>query len=370
MQNQEVQDLLKKYQEGTCTMREKALLESWYLKQDINGINDLTNEQFVEDLTLIGKGLSLHQAVHRSIWPRIAAAASILVFLSVGGYFIFHKQSTQQIAQNQTHDIAPGGNKAILRSHGQIFNINNAKNGLLTQQGNTIISKTANGQLTYNNTAGNDAAMVYDTLIIPRGGQYRLKLADGSIAYLNADTKLRYPESFTGKERKVELISGEAYFEVVHNARMPFRVVAAGQTVEDIGTHFNISAYNDEPIVKTTLLEGSVKIYKGNENAVLVPGQQSQVGKASEIKVVSGVDTEEAVAWKNGYFLINDSDMAGIMRQLARWYDIKVVYEGKTPATLFHFKVARNLSLVEMLKIFELNDVKFKIEGRTLIVKS
>jgi len=369
MQNQEVQYLLKKYKEGTCTVREKALLESWYLQQGINGIEDLTNEQFVEDLTLIGKGLSLHETVHKSIWPRIAAAASILVFLSVSGYFIYHKQATQQIALNQIHDIAPGGDKAILRSHGKIFNINNAKNGLLTQQGNTTISKTADGQLAYNNKAG-DGAMVYDTLIIPRGGQYRLKLADGTIAYLNADTKLRYPENFTGKERKVELISGEAYFEVVHNDRMPFRVVTTSQTVEDIGTHFNINAYENESVIKTTLLEGSVKIYKGNENTILIPGQQSQVNKTGRIKVITDADTEEAVAWKNGYFLVNDADMGSIMRQLERWYNIKVVFEGKTPTTLFHFKVSRNLSLVEMLKIFELNDINFKIEGRTLIVKS
>jgi len=372
MEMESIQQLIEKYKQGTATAPQQEQLLAWYRQLAYQDAEYPDEEEAVRArmLARLNDETARKTQKVRPLWPRIAAAASILAILSVGGYFLLNKKPTQQLASNYKNDVAPGSNKAVLTlANGHKISVTDAAIGNLTHQAGNKIAKTADGQLVYT-AAKAGTKMVYDTLTIPRGGQYQLKLADGSKVWLNAATSIRYPENFTGPERKVELIYGEAYFEVVHNARMPFRVVATGQTVEDIGTHFNISAYKDEPVIKTTLVEGSVKVSKGKETAILKPGQQSIIRSINNSIIVQDADTDEAVAWKNGYFLVNEADIASIMRQLARWYNIEVVFDGKYPSTLYHFKVSRNLTLTEMLKVFELDGINFKIEGRTLIVKS
>lgn len=370
MQYKEAKEIIDRYNAGVATEEEKALVESWYAQ--LRGDDVLISEQ---NINLIKDEIYQSLPIHFDkapvrLWPRIAAAASILLFLSISSYFLFLKQPGRQTAQNQIQDILPGGDKAILRAHGKTYRIDNAKNGLITQQGTTIINKTANGQLMYSHKAGGETeAMVYDTLTIPRAGQYQLKLADGSLAWLNANTKMRYPERFTGNERVIELISGEAYIEVVHNEKMPFKINVKGQTISDIGTHFNINAYDDEPIIKTSLIEGCISVSKGSKTVILKPGQESIVQPANNTIVVHNGNPEEAIAWKNGYFRFNNEDIQGIMRQLSRWYNIDVAYQGSVPTDGFNGKISRFKNISQVLRMLESTKlVHFKIEGRRVTV--
>ena len=305
------------------------------------------------------------------LWPRIAAAASIIIAVSSGTYFILHKKQTaQQTAENQ-NDVPPGSNKAILiMANGKQIVITGAKNGLLAQQGNTAITKTADGKLLYSSSGTNKGIMLYDTLIVPRGGQHQVKFSDGSIAYLNADSKLRMPENFENSDRTVELISGEADFHVVHNAKSPFRVKVKGQITVDIGTEFNINAYPEETTIKTTLLEGSVKVYSKGKSSILKPTQQSSVNPSSSTIRVYNVDTDEAFSWKNGKFIFSSTPLDNIMRQVSRWYDVEVVYQDDSiKQKQFSAISTRFANVSQVLHNLELTgEVKFKIEGKRITV--
>lgn len=316
--------------------------------------------------------------MYKRTWYRVAAAAIILLLLSVGGYFIFNRPAQKQIAQTEKrqqpykNDIAPGGNKAILTlANGTQIILDSAANGALTQQGNTKIIKLDSGRLAYNSLNEKPGEVLYNTISTPRGGQYQIVLADGSKVWLNAASSLRFPASFTGKERKVEL-TGEGYFEVAKNAAMPFRVNANGMQVEVLGTHFNINAYNDEDVIKTTLLEGSVKVREGASGTIIKPGQQALVENQgnpliSKIRVQT-VDVDGAVAWKNGYFSFDKADLPTVMRQIARWYDVEISYEGNIPKREFGGKIDRNSNASQVLKILEESKVHFRIEGKKIIV--
>lgn len=375
MNQEEILLLIKKYNEGECSPEEINLLETWYVNQDQLFHQEIDENKMEQDLNDIARNLPTVQR-KAVIWPRIAAAASILLFLSVGAYFIVHKQSVQQVAQNQIHDIKPGGNKAILTlAGGKQVILTDAKNGTIAKQGNTVINKTASGQIVYNvnqipfpeEKAGNVAM---NTITTPRGGKWNLTLSDGTKVWLNAASSVTYPTAFIGKERNIA-ITGEVYFEVMHNAAQPFRVSVNGQTVEDIGTSFDINAYNDEPIMKTTLLSGSAKVSNAGGTTILKPGQQAQV-KTSEINqkltVIYDSDMEQTIAWKNGMFIFNRADLHTLMRQLSRWYDVDVVYKGTVKDDVFFGKIKQSNNLSKILNILELGDVHFRTEGKKLIV--
>ena len=270
--------------------------------------------------------------------------------------------------KEMNHDVAPGGNRAVLTlANGSQIILDSAANGNLAQQGNTKIVKLDSGQLAYNSLNERSDDVLYNTISTPRGGQYQIVLADGSKVWLNAASSLKFPTAFTGKERKVEL-TGEGYFEVAKNARMPFRVAVTGMTVEVLGTHFNINAYIDESTIKTTLLEGSVKVAKSDRQLVIKPGQQAELTPNAEFIIHNSIDVDEVMAWKNGLFNFNKADIKEIMRQAARWYDVDVVYEGNISGEKYIGKVARNTNLSEMMKILELNGVKYRIDGRKITV--
>jgi transmembrane sensor len=307
------------------------------------------------------------------LWFQIAAAASIVFILSIGGYFLLHKPGVQQYSVNAKNDIAPGGNKAILvLANGKQIILTAAKNGLLSQQGSVAVNKTADGQLVYNNANPKseikhpNSEITYNTMITPRGGTYSVTLSDGTKVWLNDVSSIKYPTAFTGKERDVE-ITGEAYFEVAHNPNKPFRVTVAGQTVEVLGTHFNINAYPEEGPIRTTLLEGKVKVTRNGQTATLLPGQQAQAG-ISSINVFDHADTEQATAWKDGFFRIDNSDLPTIMRQVERWYDVTVVYQGKIPSVHFSGEMRRNVEASKLLHMLSFFDIHYQIQGRTIIV--
>ncbi|MCC8426876.1 FecR family protein [Mucilaginibacter sp. UR6-11] len=361
-----------KWQDGTITDLEKKEFEEWYADfEDVLEINsDESHEEAERRLyNLIVKRGNIGPK-RTSKWPRIAVAASILFALGIGGYYI-DKQDQQQFAQIQIkNDIAPGGNKAILTlANGQHIVLTSAKNGQLALQGNTEITKTADGDIVYKQAGGQSATLstsVYNTVSTPIGGQYHLTLADGTNVWLDAASSIKYPTAFTGAERKVE-ITGEAYFEVAHNAAKPFRVQSNNQLVEVLGTHFNINSYADENETKTTLLEGSVKVTGLNGFKFIKPGQQA-VLKGNNLNVAEA-DVEEAVAWKYGYFRFNDEKISSVMRKLSRWYNIEVVFEGNPSDEGFNGKISRYKNISQALKMLEKTKaVHFKVEGRRVTV--
>lgn len=316
----------------------------------------------------------------RHLWLRIAAAAVIIIALSVGGYFIFKDHSIKPIAKTETqqpfkNDLAPGGNKAVLTlANGAQIILDSAGNGMLTQQGSTKIIKLDNGHLSYKSLNEKPAQVLYNTISTPRGGQYQVVLADGSKVWLNAASSLRFPTSFTGKERDVEL-TGEGYFEVAHNAAKPFKVSVNGVEVQVLGTHFNINGYNDEATIKTTLLEGSVKVGKGSASKMIRPGEQAQIENHSNPLnpkiMVQAVDVDAAVAWKNGRFIFHGNDIQSVMRQLARWYDVNVNYQGNVTDEEFVGMINRSRyeNISEILDMLEkTRTVSFAISGHNVTV--
>ncbi|MDO6431072.1 DUF4974 domain-containing protein [Flavitalea sp. BT771] len=269
------------------------------------------------------------------------------------------------------HDRLPGGNVALLTlSDGSVIALDSARTGLLTQQGNTKIAKLNNGQLAYKSLNEKPTALLYNTLTTPRGGQYRLILPDGTGVWLNAASSITYPTAFNGDERVVR-IAGEVYFEVQRDPAHPFKVTfnpgADSGSVEVLGTHFNINAYPDETTVKTTLLEGRVRVVS-KATTLLKPGQQASLDNTGHAAIFQDVDLDEVIAWKNGRFHFEDADIRTVMRQIARWYDVEVVFEGTITTEKFVGDIPRNSRLTEVFKILELSNVHFKVEDKKVTV--
>jgi ferric-dicitrate binding protein FerR (iron transport regulator) len=310
-------------------------------------------------------------------FQRVAAAIVILI-LGIGAYFLLPDRNIKELSKKETqdhlykNDVSPGGNKAVLTlSNGTKILLGNAANGTLAQQGNTKIIKLNNGQLSYStstqSSADKDVVMQYNTLTTPRGGQYHVTLPDGTQVWLNAASSLHYPTTFLGKERKVE-ITGEAYFEVAHNADKPFKVEVNGMQIEVLGTHFNINAYSDEPVMRTTLLQGSIKFISGNDTRLLSPGQQIQVQPNGQIKRIKDADIEQTIAWKNGAFSFHNTSIYEIMRQISRWYNVDVNFNDSLKLRL-NGSIEREVKVSEVFKMIELTgEVKFNIEGRRITV--
>lgn len=328
---------------------------------------------------LADKALRVDKSISGGMgWKRLAVAAAMIGLIVLG--FLYFNGNNDHARQEAaalpgplaplSNDIDPGGDKAVLTlGDGSTIMLDNAANGELAAQGNQKVIKLDAGQLAYKQGADHAGAVVpeYNTIATPRGGRYEVILPDGTRVWLNAASSLRFPTAFVGKERVVEL-SGESYFEVAHRPDQPFKVrFADGAEIKVLGTHFNIQAYKDET-VKATLLEGAVEISKQTMRGIMKPGQQAVIRKEGDVRIVSNVDTEEAIAWKNGYFQFNRADIATIMRQIERWYDVEVEFRGKLSYKEFVGKVPRNTRVSEVLKILELSKVHFIIEGKKIIV--
>ena len=320
----------------------------------------------------------VRSGVFRRRWW-LGAAAVLFIVLGAGAGFLIFKKGRQPVAalptqeQRYRNDVAPGGNKAILTlGNGSTIMLDSAQNGLLSRQGNSKVMKLANGELAYTSVASENAEVLYNTVSTPRGGQYKLRLPDGSLIWLNAASSIRYPTSFTGNERRVE-VSGEAYFEVAGNAARPFKVKILsssgdGGEVDVLGTHFNINAYNDEAMIRTTLLNGSVRVTVGKATTLLKPGEQAQVIPSEPIKLIKGTDPDEVVAWMNGVFKFKQANIAQLMRAIARWYDVDVNYEGKI-SNHFTITIPRDITVANVFKILEqTGEVHFKIDGKKVSV--
>lgn len=375
MTREEIEDLLDRYNIGKVTEDEKALVESWY-NSFIPSVSSPDPEHLKQDQKESLKQLlsSLNHNRYKVIGPWYTAAAAVLVlFTAYGIYHFTRDRKNQQSAyavKPAAKDIAPGRNKAILTlADGRTINISDTKKGRIANQAGVEIDKTRDGQVKYeNNQATASLSATMNTISVPRGGKYQVVLADGTKVWLNAASSLKFPIAFSGRERVVEL-TGEAYFEVVRNAKQPFKVKTAGQIIQDIGTQFNVNSYADEDAETTTLVEGSVKIYDPKGETLIRPGQQYLLNTSGLSEVKKDVDLDEITAWKSGMFQFNNADIKTIMRQIGRWYNVDVEYQGQVTASTYHGRISRNSNASTVLKILELSGINFTIEGRKIIVK-
>lgn len=307
----------------------------------------------------------------RTLFPFAWAAAAVLVLVS-GWWFLSKPDRTDvppMAIAPTLQDIAPGGNKAILTlADGSRVILDSVNTGAITTQGNVTVVKLDDGQLAYETSDQNiqQSEIQYNTISTPRGGQYQIVLADGSKVWLNAESSLKFPTRFEGKDRKVEIL-GEGYFEIAHNKSSPFMVSNGNMVIEVLGTHFNVNAYQDEDKIKVTLLEGSVKVLSNAEQLKIKPGQQVDI-KNGLMTLNQTANIDEVMAWKNGQFYFEKADIKTVMRQIVRWYNVDVEYMGNVK---HHFggDISRNVPVSRVFEMLELTGgVKFKIEGKKVIV--
>lgn len=374
--------LIAGYLKNTLTDAERDELDEWVTASDDNMrlFAEMTDEKNIEK-GLKERGLYDADKAVEMLKLKIEATqkkhtarrvnlfyygAAACMFLLAGLFFVtpLLRQKENSIATVAQQDLPPGGDKAVLLlADGRQLVLDSMQGDILQQGGLRVVNEQHT--LRYD---GQDSEAVFHTLRTPKGGQYSLVLPDGSKVWLNAASSIRFPTAFHGPERRVD-ITGEAYFEVAHNAAKPFRVNAGDVTVDVLGTHFNVSAYTEEGGIATTLLEGSVKVSNANGRLTIKPGQQALVTLNNKLSIISDVDLEEVMGWKAGVFEFKDEPIEAIMQEVARWYNAEVKYEGKIN---YHFNasIERNVPVSKLLHFLELtNRVHFTIQDKTIIVK-
>ncbi len=379
--------LIEKYLNLESTLEEEKRLFSYYdalqkhKEWDNNLMGDEDSVRKIIFSNIINEIETKEKPVKTIKTAWLAIAASLVILFSIG-IFVYQSKKDSSLPLNKEatalhqNDILPGGNKATLTlSDGTRILLDDATNGELARQKNIIIKKTGDGQLVYDLSQYEDdgagSKLNINTISTPVGGQYQLILPDGSKVWLNSLSSLRFPVVFKDKTRRVEL-SGEGYFEIAKDRNKPFIVKVGGTEVEVLGTHFNIMAYKDELNNETTLLEGSVKVKSlaSSQSIVLIPGQQAQIQTgSSDLIKVKEVNTAEITAWKDGYFQFNREDIQSVMKDIVRWYDVEVVYEGDIPQEQFVGRIRRSVTLSQVLKILEYSKVNFRIDGRKIIIR-
>jgi ferric-dicitrate binding protein FerR (iron transport regulator) len=392
MDNASIEEIFRRYYEQKATPGEKDILFRW-VREPANadrlirlieemGLNYQAADEVIieanraEDLIdkILLETREKRPAVLATRWWKYASIAALLILLA-GTYWLFKDRSQKTIpvaskTPSQPIEIRPGGNRAVLTlANGKQIILDSVATGNIADEARVKVIKMGDGQISYEDQPGL-TEVLFNTISTPIGGQYQIVLADGSKVWLNAASSLRYPTSFAGKERIVEL-QGEGYFEIAHDATKPFRVQVNGTTVEVLGTHFNINAYNDEPQLKTTLLEGKVKIENGGVVRFLKPGQQAVVEGEGKLARVIDADVEEAVAWKNGKFIFNGNDIHSVMRQLSRWYTITVQYNGQISDDEFVgiIPIPRSENISAILSLLQkTRTVSFQVNGRNVTV--
>lgn len=374
MDKKEVLDLIRRYNDGSCTEQEQELLEIWYLSQELAPAGELAEPDLEQDLQEVFSSLP-KPAKKIKMWYRLSAAAVALLIVGAGLLFIRKQVGGRNQEIFVRSDIKPGGQRAtITLENGENIDLEQARQGLLSRKAGLIINKTATGQVVCKLDPDAKEKTSSMTITTPKGGIYTLELPDGTRIWLNAASSLKYlPVKGGSPERRVTL-RGEAYFEVAKDKAHPFFVETAHQEVKVLGTHFNISAYDEDPSTRTTLLEGSVLVHgpvqglKSVDNqAILVPGQQASL-TPKDLKIGTA-DFKETLAWKNGYFIFNEETLGSIMQKVSRWYNIDVVFKDDLEKTSFIGVISRSKNLASVLQLLqETGNVHFKMEGRSVIV--
>ncbi len=377
MDNQQAKALLEKFSAGKCSAEEEALLDSWFLKLKIAqgpaGINEMELAEEVDQVwTRLENKLFPKRKTFR-LWPKIAAAASILLVLALGLY-VYHatKRSTAN-SPVYAYDVSPGGNYAVLTlGDGRKVNLDQIAVGEVADLEGLKITKQKSGQLVYQLTAlKKGTGNRINRIETPKGGQHLVVLQDGTKVWLNSASSLEFPERFDGHGERVVELKGEGYFEVAKDKLHPFIAKVASQQVKVLGTHFNINAYGDEPVIRTTLLEGSIRVTSASgADRMLRPNQQAVLTATGALEV-SKADVELATAWKNNAFMFEGLKIQAIMRMVERWYDVKVVYEGQVPDDHFTGTVSRFDNVSELLRLLESSGgVHFRITKDKVIYVS
>jgi transmembrane sensor len=365
---------------GDCTPQEQKLFEEYRDNFDLSEMPwrpEFGDRTKIEQILKNDLQKRLSKGTVRLIPARWWAAAAIIIFalgvLLVANNYFNSNTKPNQLASNK-NVIKPGSNKAILTlADGKQIILDGAGKGRLITIDHVSVQNNADSSIIYQKTTSKNTKQIlaYNTLTTPRGGKYQLVLADGTKVWMNAGSTIKYPVDFTNTERSVEL-SGEAYFEVAHNANSPFKVIGAGQVVQVLGTHFNINAYADEDEVKTTLLNGSVKVYANKtasthaESIIIKPNEQAVFKNALLSKTT--VDADEFTAWKSGVILFRNADIHDVMRKISRWYNVDVEYHGQMLSDTYNGEIPRNAAFSEVLKILKLDDINVTVSGRKLIV--
>ncbi|WP_419800943.1 FecR family protein [Mucilaginibacter sp.] len=402
MNEAKLKSLLHDYFNDTINQEDRIALLVYLKNADLSKIEGFVSE----DLLNLEKGSDLFPARKQAVWKKIISdsrytaaspdiphnqsqniklynrtwfkAAAVLLVVFAIGLIVFQKHPAEMVAnKHNLHPgkntvILPGSTKAILTTDdGKELVLNQTSNGVVVKNRNTQVLKTRNGQIVYNSSKSKPSIIQqvrYNTLTTPKGGEYQVILADGTKIWLNAASSITYPTTFDGKDRRVKL-SGEAYFEVAKNVHQPFYVNTGNGEIRVLGTHFNISAYPDDETTSTTLLEGSILITKHQSSYLLKPGQQANIGYQSDDIEVTEAKTDEVMAWKNGYFIFNDESIAGIMKKVARWYDVDVQLLGSVDAQKFGGTFHRSKTIAELLHYLEkIGNIHFSITGRRITV--
>lgn len=407
----QIKSLLDSYIAGSATQREQQMVEQWLEENDQHSnewhlMNNKDRAAWLLQLYLdIDNSIGNNDAGredddivdpslpwYKKFW--LPVAAILIVSIGAGIYYFLLPRREKAMPISVTvpqlqDDALPGGNKAILTlDNGKTILLDNSQDGVLAKQGSIAISKQGeNLMYSAKQSDGKAAPVVLNTLTTPRGGQYKLVLSDGSKVWLNASSSIRYPVSFADNKREVE-VTGEVYFEISHltadaseteaSKAIPFIVKVntpgrEGALIEVLGTHFNINAYDDEEVVSTTLLEGSIRISSSQKRSpgdaiVMKPGEQTRLNKSGLLQLVKDVNVEETVAWKNGLFMMSSAAIPAVLRQLSRWYDVDIVYGNGIPEGLITGDIPKDMNLSEVLKVMELSGVHFRIDNKKIIV--
>ena len=388
MQKEEVQELVEKYLHNNASKEEEERLLQWYWREsNLKSEWELNSSQSELDLkskiynkiTEQDESESDRYDSEKNKFKKIGTALLFLVVLALAAFFNpnqFRNSNTDEtLVVEQPLDILPGGSKAILTlADGRKIELDESKNGILVNQGGIKVHKNSDGIIEYtfskketpSSNSLDPAEPVFNTIETPVGGKYQLNLADGSKVWLNSSSSIRYPIFFSKNKREVEL-KGEAYFEVSKDSKRKFSVRSGIQTVEVLGTQFNINAYSDEKSIKTTLFEGEIRVIdlKTNDSKLLKPGEQSNVDQSIQIR---RIDTQTEIAWKEGYFHFKKADIETVMRQLGRWYGVTARYEGNLPKNHFSGAISNNLTLLEVLEILEKSNIHFRLDGKEVVV--
>lgn len=387
MRNEEARRLLNKYRKGLCTEEEKRCLEDWYQQWHEGDRIDLSSEDLSTAEQDMWKAIQNEKEhpFRGGLYYKIAIAALVLIVLSFSIHAYYSKRNMSVAHRLEANDVVPGQDKAVLTlSSGQRFVLDSLSDNAVIEENGLRIKRDETGQLICEVARdigeGDKVSLGYNEISTPKGGQFKVVLPDGTKVWLNAASTLKYPTSFAANERRV-LLNGEAYFEVAKKLkdqiktkgqrlkakeeRVPFLVESSNQTIEVLGTHFNVNDYGNEAITKTTLVEGSVMVYANRNNQkILAPGQQSIMNNANRKIQVHQVDVEGFTAWKEGHFFFNDTDLKDVMRQLERWYDVEVVDLERFPNNKYNGKLSKSMNLSKVLQVLELtSDLKFEIKG-------
>lgn len=375
-------ELNEKYHKGLCSEEEKAVVESWLIAQLKKEVTmPSANEVEKADQRMravVQKHINAMDGKVIRLWRPVAAAAIAVIIFGAGLFYYNIKNSKDNypISQQSANDISPGKQGATLTlSSGKKIRLADMQNGQFEEAG-TIITKSTKGELVYEIKSADDGVGGRtNTLSTANGETYSVRLPDGTLVHLNSASTLTYPTNIKAYAKRIVELRGEAFFQVAKDKAHPFLVRSANQEVEVLGTAFNITSYADDPLVKTTLLEGVINITNltaaegtAMRNVLLQPGHQAVLGASNQF-VVQQVDPNEAIAWKNGKFVFDNEDLGNIMRRLARWYNVEIVYQGDVRQRTFTGSISRHEHISSVLeKISYTQDVHFNIEGRRITV--